>query len=511
VESVAVCLLHSYANPEHEIRVKEILLSAGNFYVSLSHEIVREFREYERTSTTVINAYLTPVMDRYITHLSSKLNEGDALLVMQSGGGLTGAERIKKEAVRTLLSGPAGGVIASLFMGRLIGQEKIITFDMGGTSTDVSLIEGEPLLTTEARVEGFPLKVPMIDIHTIGAGGGSIAWIDEGGALRVGPRSAGADPGPACYGKGGSDLTITDANLYLGRILPDHFLGGTMKLYPEKVGEPLKRLSSVLGRDPFEVALSVIETANSGMERALRKVSVERGHDPGEFSLFCFGGAGALHACQLAEALGIKEVVVPQNPGLFSAFGILTADIVRDYSLTVMLTAEDTPREYLENLFERLIGEAIEDFERDRLGTDNLYFEKSLDMRFKGQSYELTVPYTPDPVREFHRIHQKRYRYIHERESEIVNIRLRAVLKRPKPVIKKEEAKEHIPDYALSGSVKTAFGGDFKETKVYRRSLLKPGAIIQGPAIIVEYSATTLLPPGTTALVDSFKNIRIKM
>ena len=511
VESVAVCLLHSYANPEHELKVKEILLKEGDFHVSLSHEVVREFREYERTSTTVINAYLTPGMDRYITHLVSNIRRGDNLLIMQSSGGLLSAEKARKEAVRTILSGPAGGVIGALYLGKTIGRENLITFDMGGTSTDVSLIEGEPVMTTESKVEGFPVKVPMIDIHTIGAGGGSIAWIDEGGALQVGPQSAGADPGPASYGKGGKDFTITDANLYLGRLIPDHFLGGKFKLHPHLLKDPLERLSSALGRDPLEVALSVIETANSNMERALRKVSVERGHDPSEFSLICYGGAGALHACELAKSINIKEVIIPPNPGLFSAFGILCADVIRDYSLTVMLIAEETSTDTLEQLFGTLIQQALADLERDGFKEEEVLFKRSLDMRFKGQSYELNVPFTDDPVGEFHRAHQKRYRYIHERESEIVNIRLRAIVRRPKPPLNKKETKEHKPDYALIGTTKTAFGGEYQETKIYDRALLKPGALIEGPAVVVEYSSTTLVPPQTIAQCDGFMNLRVEV
>lgn len=508
VESVAVSFLHSYANPTHEKELGERLRDELGVHVSLSHEILPEFREYERTSTTVVNAYVSPKMDSYISYLEERLKEGDSLGIMQSNGGIVSSTLARREAVRTVLSGPAGGVISALHIGKLAGFEKLITFDMGGTSTDVSLIDGAPTVTTETKINGLPIKVPMIDIHTIGAGGGSIAWIDEGGLLRVGPVSAGADPGPACYGKGGRDITVTDANLFLGRLVPEHFLGGKMRLYPEKLKEPMEKLSGELSTSPLELAEAILEVANSNMERALRKVSVQKGHNPEEFALITFGGAGGLHAVFLARMLGIPKVIVPPNPGIFSALGMLLADTVKDYSLTVMLKGTETNYITLEELFSPLVDRAIKDMEKEGFGREEVLIEKLLDMRYEGQSYELTVPFSESYEENFHREHERVYGYRHEREVEIVNIRLRAVASSRKPELPGfKEKHEGENREALLGSVKTAFGGEFTETKVYDRTKLLWGNEINGPAVVVEYSSTTVLPPGSRATVDRLGNL----
>lgn len=505
VESVAVCLLHSYANPTHELEIERILGRLG-IHISLSSQILPEFREYERTSTTVVNAYVSPKMEGYISYLEKNLKEKDTLGIMQSNGGIISLEVAKEEAVRTILSGPAGGVISSLYLGRLIGEDRLITFDMGGTSTDVSLIDGEPKITTETKIEGIPVKVPMIDIHTIGAGGGSIAWIDEGGVLRVGPQSAGADPGPVCYGRGGREITVTDANLYLGRLIPEHFLGGRMRLYPERLEEPMEELSKKLSTTPLELSNAIVEIANSNMEKALRKVSVQRGYNPREFSLITYGGAGGLHAVFLAKSLGIPKVIVPPNPGIFSAMGMLLADIVRDYSLTVMLRGSEVGTHQISELFETLRKKAYEDAQRE--GFEDVIFRESLDMRYVGQSYELTVPFTEDFREGFEREHERVYGYRHEREVEIVNIRLRAIVSTPKPQLHTfEEKSSEDPSQALLGVKKTAFGGEFVDTKVYEREKLRWGNVIEGPAIVVEYSSTTLIPPSSVAEVDRFGNL----
>ncbi|MDQ7038394.1 MAG: hydantoinase/oxoprolinase family protein, partial [Aquificota bacterium] len=333
VEAVAVSLLHSYANPDHERKVGEVLRKTG-VRVYLSHEILPEFREFERTSTTVVNAYVSPKMESYIEKLEKGLPAGDLLRVMQSNGGTVSPGTVKKQAVRTILSGPAGGVIGALFVAEKAGFERIITLDMGGTSTDVSLVDRKPRITTEAKIGGVPIKVPMVEIHTIGAGGGSVAHLDEGGVLRVGPKSAGADPGPVCYGKG-EEITVTDANLFAGRLIPEFFLGGTMRIHPERVRPYMEKLASMLGVDPHEVAEAIIEVVESSMERALRRVSVERGYNPKDFTLVSFGGAGGLHAVSLARSLRIPKVLVPRHPGILSALGMMVADVVRDYSKTV--------------------------------------------------------------------------------------------------------------------------------------------------------------------------------
>ncbi len=510
VESVAICLLHSYANPAHEKEVGKILRERLSIHVSLSHEVLPEFREYERTSTTVVNAYVSPKMERYLSYLEGRLGEGDRLSVMQSNGGIISSRIAKREAVRTILSGPAGGIISALHTGRLTGFERLITFDMGGTSTDVSLIDHHPTLTSETKINGVPIRVPMIDIHTIGAGGGSVAWIDEGGSLRVGPRSAGADPGPVCYGRGGKEITVTDANLYLGRLVPEHFLGGRMRLYPERLEERMSDLARGLGVSETELADAIIQIANSNMERALRRVSVQRGYDPSEFALLSFGGAGGLHAVFLARLLGIPKVIVPPDPGIFSAVGMVLADVVKDYSLTVMLRGSETGYHQLEEMFRTLEERAISDMEAEGFPPEELLLERSLDIRYRGQSYELNVPFSEDYEEDFHREHERQYRYRHDREIEVVNLRLRATVPTPKPTFRKfKERSDSDSSHALIGSVRTAFGGDFIETRLYSREKLLWGNRLSGPAIVVEYSSTTVLPPGSEAEVDSFGNLLI--
>ncbi len=512
VESVAVCFLHSYANPVHEKVVKEALSSLNGIHISLSHEILPEFREFERTSTTVVNAYVSPKMSAYLSFLEENIQKDDRLSVMQSNGGIISTQVAKREAVRTILSGPAGGIISSLFVGKLIGRDKLITFDMGGTSTDVSLIDRKPTLTTETKINGLPVKVPMIDIHTIGAGGGSIAWIDEGGLLRVGPQSAGADPGPVCYGRGGKDITVTDANLFLGRLVPEKFLGGRMKIHPQLIKEPLEKLSEKLGSTPLETAEAVLQIANSNMEKALRKVSVQRGYNPQDFYLISYGGAGGLHAVFLAKELKIPKVIIPSNPGIFSAIGMVLADITRDYSLTVMLKGSETGYHQIGELFKTLEEKALEDMTAEGFSPKDIVLERSLDMRYKGQSYELSVPFTPDYEEAFGQLHERTYGYRHQREVEIVNLRLRALAITPKPQFPRQSSKApEEPKEAFLGFVKTAFGGEFKETKVYDRQKLRWGNIVKGPAIIVEYSSTTVLPPHSAAEVDPYGNLIIEV
>ncbi len=512
VESVAVCLLHSYANCEHERRVKEILRKKLKVHISLSHEILPEFREYERTSTTVINAYVSPVMESYIGFLEKHLKKGDTLNIMQSNGGVISSSVARKEAVRTILSGPAAGVTAAFHLGKLLGIEKIVTFDMGGTSTDVSLIEKRPTVTTEAEIDGLPLKVSVLDIHTIGAGGGSIAWIDEGGILRVGPRSAGANPGPICYGKGGKQITVTDANLFLGRLIPNYFLGGQMRLYPEKLKEPFTRMARLLKTDPLELAEAILAVTNSNMERALRRITVQRGYNPADFTLFSFGGAGGLHAVFLAKDLGIKKVLIPPDPGIFSAMGLLMADVIRDYSLTIMLKADRADFSLLEEKFRELEEKSLKDLEKEGFLPERVLLERSLDMRYKGQSYEITVPFCKNYVEKFHEEHERLYTYKHETEVEIVNLRLRATLITDKPSIPAfEEEEKEDPSEAFLFSVKTAFGGEFMNTRVFDRKKLKWGNRVEGPALIVEYSSTTLIPPFASAYVDKLSNLLINL
>ena len=511
VESVAVCFLFSYLNPGHELEVGEILANAG-FKVSLSHEILAEFREFERTSTTVINAYVSPKMERYIGYLMDEGGSGDTLSIMQSNGGSISAETAMKESVRTILSGPAGGAVGAHEIGRMADYSKLITFDMGGTSTDVSLIDGDLSLTMESSISGYPVKVPMIDIHTVGAGGGSIARIDEGGALKVGPESAGADPGPICYGKG-KEITVTDANLYLGRMIPEHFLGGGMALERKRLDSPFDKMAGKMGLTPVELAEGILDVANTAMERAIRVISVERGYDPREFTLLSFGGAGGMHAPFLARFLNIPRILVPQNPGILSAIGMIMADVIKDYSLTIMQNRSNVTFDLLAGQFEAIEERGKDDLLAEGIPEGGMVLERYLDMRYEGQSYEIIVPFDANYVEGFHALHEKTYGYRNESKAiEIVNIRLRARGKPEKPEIKRvEQIRQDIPAGALLGEKPVVFDHETVPTKIISRAELKSGNRIDGPAIVVEYTSTIVIPPFSKGLVDGFGNIILEI
>ncbi len=394
VESIAICLLHAYRNPRNERRVADALAGLG--YLCSSHDICPEFREYERTSTTLINAYVGPLMDRYLGELEGSSRH--RISIMQSNGGFMSTREARRHAVRTLLSGPAGGVVGALETAKVSGYSRVLGFDMGGTSTDVSLCDGRPRETMEASIDGFPVRVPMLDIHTVGAGGGSIARVDEGGLLRVGPESAGADPGPACYGKG-TLPTVTDAHVVLGRIAADQLIGGEMHLETSRAATAVDSIARKLGIRSVEAAQGILRVANANMERAIRLVSVERGHDPRDFALVAFGGCGGLHACEIAEELGIPTVLVPEYAGALSALGMLLASHVRDYAAGAL------NRPDFEKEFARLESRA-------RKELPGAVPARSADIRYAGQSYELTVPWNaPDPGAPFHREHQRVYGY----------------------------------------------------------------------------------------------------
>ena len=389
VEAVAVSLLFSFLNPLHEEMLREALEQLGvKPFLSISSQVLPEFREYERTSTIVVNAYVGPVMARYLANLENALGSG--LRIMQSSGGSIIASLAASQPVRTVLSGPAGGVVGAFYTGSLAGYKEIITLDMGGTSTDVSLCPGRIKETTSSVLGGYPISVPMIEIHSVGAGGGSIARVDAGGALLVGPQSAGAEPGPACYGKGDS-ITVTDANLVLGRLQPEHFLGGRLPLDYHRSEKLMSELAKDIGTSTQEAALGIIRVVNASMERAIRAISLERGYDPREFTLVPFGGAGPMHSCDLAQELGIPRVLVPPNPGILSALGVAIADIVKDYSRTVMLRGQDVSRERLDADFAALEDRAREDMGQEGLHLERLIAQRSLDVRYVGQSYELNV------------------------------------------------------------------------------------------------------------------------
>jgi N-methylhydantoinase A len=512
VETVAVCLLFSYANRTHERMVGRALENLG-IPISLSHVILPEYREYERTSTTVVNAYLAPVMGRYLGDVERLLRRGRCrrkLRVMQSNGGAVSARVAIREPVRTILSGPAGGVVGAWQIARSAGFRDIITFDMGGTSTDVSLCRGEIRVTSESVIAGFPVGVPVIDIHTVGAGGGSIARVDRGGSLRVGPESAGADPGPICYGKGNL-ITVTDANLYLGKLDRDYPLGGTLRLQESKLGAAFRALGRTLGmRESAAVAQGVVDVANANMEAALRVISVERGHDPRDFTLVTFGGAGGLHAVRLAASLSIPRVLIPENPGLLSALGVLLSDSVQDFSQTVMLRAAAASSQALEAHYRGLERRGAAAMKTEGFVAGRIRLERWIDMRYQGQSFEISLPFTPGFERDFHRRHEQRYGYADPgRESEIVTLRVRARGIPSKPHLPKGHPGGPDPRRALIRTKSVFFEGRTCRTKVYERALLRPGHHVNGPALIFEYSASTAIPPGFSCTVDSYRNLII--
>ncbi|UCG11747.1 MAG: hydantoinase/oxoprolinase family protein [Deltaproteobacteria bacterium] len=511
VQSVAVCFLFSFINPAHEQKIGRMLGKTG-VSVSLSHQILAEFREFERASTTVVNAYVSPKIQEYIGILMEGLDDQDRLAVMQSNGGSISARTAMKEPVRTILSGPAGGAVGALEIGRMAGHTKLIGLDMGGTSTDVCLIDNSLSLTVESQISGYPVKVPMIDIHTVGAGGGSIASLDVGGSLKVGPESAGADPGPICYGKG-DQITVTDANLYLGRLIPEHFLGGTMKLRRDRIEDHFQRMAKEANLSAGELAEGILAVANATMEKAIRVISVERGHDPREFGLFAFGGAGGMHAAFLARLLSIPSVLVPQNPGILSAMGMLMADTIKDYSLTVMRNELNASYEELSALFLELERQGLQDLKKEGFAEEHVRFHRYLDMRYQGQSHEIVVPFTADYVASFHNLHEKSYGYRNVgKVVETVNIRLRACSTPDKPQFQKTKEKSApIATRAILGDCKVTFDQEITETKIFARDKLSYGNKINGPAIVTEYSSTIVIPPFARAFVDEYSNILLEI
>ncbi len=556
-ESVAISLLFSFANPSNELAIAEALKPLG-IPLSISHQILPEFREYERTSTVVINAYLQPVMQRYLENLERRaeslrlkrpakyrverrfsaakvvhkniraLAPVARIFVMQSSGGITALSSAAREPVRTVLSGPAGGVVGAAASACRSGFERIIAFDMGGTSTDVSLVEGAITTASHAEVAGLPIGVPMLDIHTVGAGGGSLARFDAAGVLRVGPESAGADPGPICYGRG-TQPTVTDANLLLGRLQPTRFLGGDFTLDLERTRsitrDWLNRQGNPLTLEKF--AAGVVRVVNATMEKAIRVVSIERGRDPRDLALVAFGGAGGLHACALADALSIPNVIIPAFPGALSALGILVSDVVKDYSRTIfilMSAAGKVPQARLLQELAALKKQATIDLQQEGW-QGKVRYQSSVDLRYRGQGYELNLPFTGNLLADFEREHHRRYGYSHPgRPVELVTLRLRASVKSEAAHVKQmnhvgtaapvslSRAKPRDPNRAKLGSpspLKAAvlFDGKKLATKVYSRDELQPGRTYLGPAIITEYSATTVIPPQRKFHVGQASNL----
>jgi N-methylhydantoinase A len=514
-DAVAVCLLFSFSNSEHERQITGRLRAAG-FSVSASHEIFPEFREYERTATTVENAYLLPVMSRYLGEIDAlarrrakpRSSGKSRVRVMQSSGGIISAATASREPVRTILSGPAGGVLGAQYVAELAGFPRVITFDMGGTSTDVALIDGSLRTTNESEVAGLPVSVPMLDIHTVGAGGGSLARFDRGGALRVGPESAGADPGPICYGRG-TRPTVTDAHLVLGRIVPEGFLGGEFRLDLARAREWVARSRGPM-KSTEEFAQGILDVVETSMEKAIRVISIERGYDPRDYTLVAFGGAGGLHACGLAAALEIPRVLIPKFPGGLSALGILRADVVKDFSRTILspVKSRETARSALQKEFAAMERLAVKDMRREGFDHRQIRIERLVDMRYIGQAYELTVSANGDFVAGFHRAHERRYGYSDaKRPVEIVNVRARAIGSTPKPALPKVPAGGAAASASLTGEREVHFGRRSIKTSVYDRSRLRAGNRLRGPAIVSEYSATTVVLPSWRARVDAYGNL----
>ena len=486
VRSVAICFLHAYQNPANERAAADALRREG-VYLCCSHEVSPEFREYERSSTTFVNAYVGPLMEAYLSELARA--RGYRVTIMQSNGGFLSARDAARHPVRTVLSGPAGGVVGALEAAGRSGFRRVLGFDMGGTSTDVSLADGAPRETTEAMVDGLPIRVPMLDIHTVGAGGGSIARVDAGGLLRVGPESAGAEPGPACYGIG-MEATVTDAHVVLGRIDARQLLGGAMTIDLGRAEAAVDRIAQKLKLDRVATAAGILRVANANMERAIRVVSVERGHDPRDFALLAFGGSGGLHACEIAGELGIRTVIVPEHAGALSALGMLMADAVRDYAGGALGRGD------IESRFEALERRA-------RRESPHAEIERSADLRYRGQSYELNVPWNRrDPAAPFHREHAKVYGYATpDREVEIVTIRVRARQRLPKPRLTRAPIEK-----GPSETRRIWIDGAWKPAPVWRRAQLtsKPSP---GPALVLDYGSTTLVAAGWTYRVDRAGNL----
>lgn len=524
IGSIAVCLLHSYANPDHEVRIKELAREIlPEAMVTVSSEVLPEYREYERMSTVCINAYVMPKVNTYIAHLQEMLaglKVGSDLYIMQSNGGVITAETARQSSARTALSGPAGGVLTGVRLAEKLAQPDQITIDIGGTSSDICLIDqGKPNVTTETDIEGYPIKLPMIEINTIGAGGGSIAWIDPGGALRVGPESAGADPGPVCYGRGGKLPTVTDANAVLGRINPGYLLGGRMdvdlegarRVIREKIAEPL-------GLDLMRAAAGIIRVINANMIRGIRRVSVEKGYDPRDFALTAFGGAGPLHGVDLARALNMKTVIIPAHPGIASAVGMLTADVRHDYVRTFIGPVQGTDYAEVNRIYQDMEETGLAQLNGEGFSGNTVRVDRTADLRYPGQSYELALELPEGEFNEkaaeeltknFHARHDQAYGYARENEPvELVNLRTVAWGLIPPTEMEEAWPEGDLPPVPIATRA-VHFDNGPQETPIYDRAEIFRNLPIKGPAIVEQLDSTTIIPPGYTARIERLGNLVI--
>ena len=523
VKAVGICFLYSFLDAAHEAAARRIVAEEfPEAFVCASHEVAPEFREYERLSTTVVNAYLGPIMAFYIRGVANRL---EALGVKstphltQSSGGIIGFDTAARLPVRTVLSGPSTGVVGSQVLARLAGIDDIITFDMGGTSTDVALIQGgEARLARETVVHGYPIKSPMLDIHTVGAGGGSIAFVDSGGLLKVGPRSAGADPGPVCYGRGNLEPTVTDANVVLQTLNPNYLLGGRMELHQDLAKAAIERLGASLGIDALATADGVIAVVTANMARAIRVISVARGHDPRDYMLVAFGGAGPLHAARLAAELEIRRVLVPRNPGILCAMGLLLADLRADFATTRLMPLASTAGGEIESIVAGLRQQCDAWFAAERIVPDSRRVALSVDMRYVGQNYELSVPLSDAPVAGatidglaagFAEAHQRRYGFVAEGEPiQLVTFRAEAIGVVPKAELCPAQPSGPDPREACIGQREVWLPGNgFVSCPIYQRDRLAAGNRIDGPAVVEQMDATTVIPGHAVASVDSYLNL----
>lgn len=526
VEAIAVCLLFSFKNPIHEHRIREICQEVyPQASVTISSDIAPEFREFERTSTTVINAYLLPITKKYINSLVNQLKEKYKevdLRIMQASGGTMTADVAKLHAVHMVNSGPAGGALAAALFGRLAGENKIVSIDMGGTSFDIGLIvDGKPKVKSEGEFEGYPVKIPMIDVEGIGAGGGSIAWVDPGGGLNVGPESAGADPGPACYGNGGEFPTVTDANLVLGRLNPDYFLGSEMPLYLDKARAAIEQyVAKPLDLSVEEAAAGIIRVVNANMVRGISANTTQSGYDVREFSLLGFGGAGPLHAVELAEEIGVEKVIIPPYCSVFSAFGGVVSDVRHDYVKTVTIRQDQITSQILQKAYDELETKAQKLFAKEKIPKNRIHIERFADLRYEGQSYELTIPVSQKSkladkditkiISDFHTMHKRVYEYGDPTEGiELINIRLVGIGK-VSEVELTQEKRNGTKNSSHKDQRQVYFPGDgYLDTKIFARDQLRQGHQLEGQCLIEETTATTIIPPGWTGNIDAFDNIII--
>ena len=529
VSSIAISLLFSYVNPIHERRVREICREVfPEAYITMSSEICPEYREYERTSTAVINAYLQPIIEGYITNLVGLLEERYGPLdirIIQANGGVMTAHSAKTRAVNTVNSGPAGGVVATSFLGQLHGERKVVSVDMGGTSFDIGLVEGGvPKVTTEGHFQHLPVKIPIIDLHIIGAGGGSIAWIDVGGALNVGPMSAGADPGPACYNLEGDEPTVTDANLVLGRLNPEYFNRGEMPLFPDLARESIeKRIAGPLNMSVERAAMGIIQVINANMVKGITSVTIQRGIDTREWSLVSFGGSGGLHALDIARDLNMRRAIIPPFAGTFSAIGLLVSDTRHDYVQTITMREDALNFGRIPRIFRELEAEGRRQLQKEHIQENHMEFMWSTDIKLVGQTYEINTPVerglevTPavfqKALESFKAIYREKYSYIHEDEKvEVVSLRVSAFGKSPPMELKGRGGGETNPSEALKEKRPIYFDGmGFRESAIYERDRLGPGCELTGPCMIEEATASTLILPGYRGRVEEDESIAIAL